>query len=152
MKMVKKPSIVKSMTKKAVFANEIKPPRCPLWLKSHARKMWKQIVESQSPDWFRNSDLPLLESYCLSYSQMRDASTTLEEEGQYTHNAAGTKILHPAYKIIHDCQSRMTSMAVKLRICPNARHSDNLATTASKKRSLASTQSSGANVRRMFSS
>ena len=139
------------MTKKAIFANEIKPPRCPQWLKGHARNMWKQIVNANPPDWFRNSDLPLLESYCLSYTQMRDAAATLEAEGAYTHNAAGTQILHPAYKIIHDCQSRMTSMAVKLRICPNARHSDNSATAAKPGRPMGTTQA-GSNVRKMFAS
>ena len=139
------------MTKKPVFSNEIKPPRCPQWLTGHARKVWKQITDANPPDWFRASDLPLLESYCLSYSYMRSAAATLENDGEYVHNAAGTQIIHPATKVIHDCQNRMLSLAVKLRICPNSRHSDNAATSAQPGRPMGTTQAGG-NVRKMFAS
>jgi P27 family predicted phage terminase small subunit len=142
--------IENKMTKKAVFASDIKPPRCPTWLPTDAKRTWKKIVNSNPPDWFRDSDLPLLESYCLSYSQMRDAHTVLETEGIYTSNAAGSVIAHPAMKIISDCQSRLSMLATKMRLCQNARHTDTVATTAKKNRTLGTTSSSGSNVRKMF--
>ena len=138
------------MSQKPVFANEIKPPRCATWLPKNAKKIWRQIVNANPPDWFRDSDLPLLESYCLSYSQMRDAVATVETEGSYVNNAAGSLIAHPGLKIIHDSTSRMTTMAVKLRICPNARHSDNAATSSKANRSMKPTEASSDVVRPMF--
>ena len=138
------------MTEK-VFANELKRPRAPSWLPKYGKRVWREITKAQPVDWFRDSDLPLLESYCLQYSQMRECQDALEVEGLVIDTEYGPKE-NPHCKILSNAATKMNMLATKLRICPNARHSGNVAGNAKPNKPVSTTGAAGGNVRRMFGS
>ena len=138
--------------KEPVFSNEIKRPSCPAWLPKHAKQKWRQICKSLPPDFFRPSDLPLLESYCLSYSQVRECQSALEAEGLVIEDHNGKSVENPHVGIMNKARSSMANTAVKLRLCPNARHSGNAAHNASPKKTINNTGAGKGNVRKMFAS
>ena len=137
---------------KNVFPNELKRPRTPSRLSKVGKKLWRDIVNSLPVDWFKDSDLPLLESYCLLYSQVRECEQALETESLVITDVNGMVRPNPWHKILMDNTVKMATLATKLRLCPNARHSGNVAGNASPKTSMNTTGAGNGNVRRMFGS
>lgn len=134
-----------------IFPNEIKRPACPAYLPKLAKAKWRQIVKSLPPDWFRPGDLPLLESYCLSYSQVRECQNALEAEGLVHVDHNGVPRANPHVEIMNKARTAQSMLATKLRICPNARNSGNKAFNAKPTRTIHNTGAEpGSNVRPMF--
>ena len=118
-----------------------------------AKQKWRQICKSLPPDFFRPSDLPLLESYVLSYSQMRECHAAVEAEGMTLEDANGKVYENPNINIMNKAGNRMNMLATKLKICPNARYSGNAAHNASPKKTINNTgDTPGKVVRPMFGS
>ena len=82
-----------------------------------AVELWRKITAQLPKDHFRESDLPLLRSYCWSAWQADEAQKVLMRDG--IEAAAWSFTLHR--NAIND----MTRLATKLRLCPSSESGPN---------------------------
>ena len=83
--------------------------------------VWRGIVNSLPADFFRSSDVPLLANYC------RFAVRSNYLAGRLTEDPMDAE----ADKMLRGATASLTSLATKLRLCPNARmRTDNAKATA----------------------
>lgn len=63
-----------------------------------------------------DEDLATLESYCITYEQMRVAKRELEDEGQVLTTDKGNKYKNPSATILNECQRQLNSLRAELGI------------------------------------
>lgn len=93
-----------------------KPPAVPGELAPGAATLWTQIIKSVPAEFFSPGDLPLLESYCVSFDRKRRIDAQILEHGLMYDGE-----VHPGLRISRDEASLMASLAVKLRLCQSSR-------------------------------
>jgi P27 family predicted phage terminase small subunit len=72
-------------------------PACPKCLSKEAKAKWRKLVpELDRLGLLTVVDGDALASYCQAWAEFQQATETLEREGRYTQNAAGTTTSHPA--------------------------------------------------------
>lgn len=86
------------------------PPPPPAGLSEEATATWRAVTESLPPDYFRPSDLPLLEAYCTSAELAGKARGWL------------AKAFSPeAHRVHREALADLTRLARALRLCPSTR-------------------------------
>ena len=89
-------------------------------LPQEAGRLWNSIVQSLPAGYFRESDYPMLADYCRIVGRVDLCSQKLDEQGLVIDSDRGPK--ESPYVKIHDTANRqMSSLAVKLRLCPSSR-------------------------------
>ncbi len=91
-------------------------PPPPEELTEVAAKLWNDVVKSQPVDYFRPSDLPLLQAYCTSHDRKNQMDIMIAEQGVMFDGVA-----HPGLKVSRDEAGLLASLAVKLRLCQSSR-------------------------------
>jgi P27 family predicted phage terminase small subunit len=103
--------------------------RAPDHLNYAQAEEWQAIVDSLPADYFRPADAPLLAAYCISSSFHKQAAKDLETNGFYERSESGRCFPNPASAIMNSAACSMAQLAVKLRLCPSSRYSDQKAKT-----------------------
>jgi P27 family predicted phage terminase small subunit len=97
-------------------------PRPPKKMPKRAKDTWKQITNSLPVDHFRQSDLPLLEKYCMADHIYWDAMDKVLDRGDLAIVTEKGYSLPDIYLTIANKQAQiMTALSVKLRVSPNSR-------------------------------
>lgn len=97
-------------------------PKPPKQLPKKAKDTWKQVVNSLPVDHFRQSDLPLLEKYCMSDHVYWLAMQKVIDEDSLVIVTEKGYSLPDSYLTVANKQAQiMTALATKLRISPNSR-------------------------------
>lgn len=108
-----------------VIKEKPKPPRS---LSKRAKDTWKRVVDSLPVEHFRQSDLPLLEKYCMADSLYWQAMDQVMETGELTVKTKSGYETPSALVTVTNKQAQvMATLATKLRICPNSRVSQHQA-------------------------
>ena len=89
---------------------------------------WKTIVDSLPGDYFRPGDVPLLAAFCVASALYKEASAKVQSEGMVFF-ANGRSYANPAVSVMQQMAGSLAQMAVKLRLCPSARYTDQKAAT-----------------------
>jgi len=97
-----------------------KRPDPPKRLPKVGKAMWKQIVGSLPVDHFRQSELPLLEKYCMAEHVYWRASELMDETLVIT-TAKGFSLPDTYLTIMNKQVQLQTALATKLRISTNSR-------------------------------
>lgn len=85
-----------------------------------AKSLWREIVDSLPPDYFRPSDLPLLRSYCEAASSWELANLKVQEYGSTVKTSWGERV-SPWVTMRKEMTGEMRDCATKLRLCVNSR-------------------------------
>jgi P27 family predicted phage terminase small subunit len=102
-----------------IYPERPKPPR---GLPKGARKTWAEIIESLPPDFFKAWELPLLEKYCWAIHIYELATEEVKKHGLVIKMGANNyEAVNPALVICNKQVSLMSTLATKLRLCPNSR-------------------------------
>ncbi len=110
-------------TLKTVPAEKIKPLS---HLTASQKKIWRSLVNVMPEKHFIQSDFPIMEAYVIGIDVMRDAALKIKE--------SDPDEISPWLKVFESQQSRLASLAVKLRLAPNARSRVDLFKPEDKKR------------------
>jgi P27 family predicted phage terminase small subunit len=102
-----------------IFPERPKPPR---GLPKPAKAKWRQIIDSLPPDYFKTWELPLLEKYCWAIHIYELAMVEVNKFGLVIPmGEKGYETVNPALTICNKQVQIMSTLATKLRLCPNSR-------------------------------
>jgi P27 family predicted phage terminase small subunit len=104
----------------------------PSTLTPDEASVWKGIVDSLPPDWFRPSDEPILAAYCQTAAQYEKATEELRAAPLTLTAENGRVYRHPLLTVQHTAALRLAALAGKLRLCPSSRYDHKKAFTAGK--------------------
>lgn len=101
---------------------------------------WRNIVDSLPADYFRPGDIPLLSAFCVASAFYKAATAQMQAEGIVLDGpdkfskegiciGQERRYPHPAASILQSQASAMAQMAIKLRLCPSARYTEQKAAT-----------------------
>lgn len=93
-----------------------RPPEPPAHLQPTARELWENIALSLPHDYFRPSDLPLLEAYVLTCTRKRAIDGLIAKMPVSVEAEAIS-----ALRLSGELGREMASLAGKLRLCPSSR-------------------------------
>ena len=114
-----------------IYPERPKPPR---GLPKGARDLWKQIINSLPPDYFRKAELELFTAYVMAAHIYNEAMKEVQERGLVIEiGNQGYKVPNPALVICNKEAMLMSTLATKLRLCPNSRVSKWKANTPERK-------------------
>lgn len=107
----------------------------PAGLPKEHQKYWVEIVNSKPFDYFNNGDLPLLKLYCRAAHDIERHDAMLQTEGEVIYNTKGNLVVNPRVLVRSIAETRLLSLATKLRAQPTARmSSDNDKAQSEKKK------------------
>jgi P27 family predicted phage terminase small subunit len=116
-----------------IYPERPKPPR---GLPKSAKKTWRAIVDSLPPDFFKTWELPLLEKYCWAIHIYELAMVEVNTAGLVIPMGdKGYETVNPALTICNKQVQIMSTLATKLRVCPNSRISRWAASSAPERKS-----------------
>lgn len=121
--------------KRPLNENEPRPdvavPRMPTWLPARAKAEWKRIVpELERLGLISLIDLAALASYCVAYSEVEEATRTLEKEGRICvwsiFDKQGVKVgerlkAHPAVQMQRDAARLVKQFISEFGLTPASR-------------------------------
>lgn len=116
-----------------LHVQQSEPPKPLRGMSKESKRIWKSITDNLPPDYFRPADLYLLRSYCEWAVKDEKAERQLEEQGEVIEGNQGPK-RNPWLDIKKEAASVLSSLATKLRLCPNARYSYKKADTETKEK------------------
>jgi P27 family predicted phage terminase small subunit len=97
-------------------------PKLPRGLPKPARDLWKTIVNSLPPDYFRGSETHLLAKFVMADHIYHLAMGEVRKGGLVvTMGDKGYEVVNPALTICNKQVQIMSTLATKLRLCPNSR-------------------------------
>ncbi len=106
-------------------------PRMPVWLPARAKAEWKRIVpELERLGLLTLVDLAALASYCVAFSELEDATRTLEKEGRVcvwpVFDKQGVKVgerlkAHPAVQLQRDAARLVKQFISEFGLTPASR-------------------------------
>jgi P27 family predicted phage terminase small subunit len=115
-----------------IYPERPKPPR---GLTGGARKLWRQIIDSLPSDYFKKAELGLLSAYVQAAHLHTEAMKEVQELGLVLEmGEKGYKVVNPALVIANKQAMLMSTLATKLRLCPNSRISKSTASTTRDRR------------------
>ena len=83
---------------------------------------WEDITGSLPADAFRPGDAPLLRVFVIAEALYLEAAAMMARDGIVLVDAKGHQRAHPASSILTMQASAMAQVAMKLRLCPQARY------------------------------
>jgi P27 family predicted phage terminase small subunit len=102
-----------------IYPERPKPPR---GLPKEAKKKWREIVESLPPDFFKAWELPLLEKYIWAIHIYQLAMIEVNKLGLVVKMGPNNYgVVNPALVVCNKQVQIMSTLATKLRLCPNSR-------------------------------
>lgn len=90
---------------------------------------WTAIIDSLPGDYFRPGDVPLLAAFCTASALYKEATARVREDGMVITLDNGRMAAHPAVSVMQQMGGTLAQMAVKLRLCPSARYTEQKAAT-----------------------
>jgi P27 family predicted phage terminase small subunit len=87
------------------------------------RKYWLEIVNCKPAGYYDAGDITLLKMYCRSAFEVDQLSVDLAKEGTVIRNARGNPVLNPKVMVRSFCETRLMTLATKLRVQPSSRAS-----------------------------
>ena len=97
-----------------------RPDPPPLFSLKEKATWWK-ITMGLPADYWRPSDLILLEELCIIIRMIQDCDTILKETGQFIRSDRGNLSEHPAVMLRDRHVKTMVQLQKALRLCPSAR-------------------------------
>ena len=110
----------------AISGQRIEPPD---HLTPDQAAEWRSIVDSLPADYFRPGDVSLLSAYVTASVFYRRASADMEARGMTLMDERGREYVNPSHSVLTSQASAMAQMAVKLRLCPSSRYTEQAAAT-----------------------
>lgn len=96
-------------------------PEPPASFDENSKARWRAIVNQLAVDYFRPSDLELLEQMIKSENYARHAEAMIATDGQVITNRFGDLVAHPAVKIRDSHLANAIKCARALRLPPSMR-------------------------------
>lgn len=97
-------------------------PAAPSWLPAHAKTEWRRVLPQLVADRkIAAHELGTVEAYCLAVSNMREAETTIRNEGAVYTSAAGEPKRHPATTLLKEAIEASRRLAGELGLTPASR-------------------------------
>ena len=97
-------------------------PSAPKWLPEAAREEWRRVVnELHATGVLTTVDLAVLEAYCISYANWRDAEILLKTQPRVIESDKGNLYISPWANEARACMRDMLKMAQELGMTPSAR-------------------------------
>lgn len=93
----------------------------PSDLREEYKPYWLTLVNSKPADYFTNGDIPLLKMYCRAAWEVDELDVQIRREGHTIEGAKGGMILNPAVTARSIAETRILSLATKLRCQPSSR-------------------------------
>ena len=122
----------KSAIEKALSLVDVNPaarPAPPAGMNAVQSGTWRAIVASLPADWIRPSDVPMLAAYCAASETHGLATTALETAAMVLVADNGREYANPLIGIQASAANRMSTLAMKLRLCPSTRYRADMAST-----------------------
>jgi P27 family predicted phage terminase small subunit len=94
----------------------------PAELNDAHRPYWVEVVNSKPHDYFNAGDVHLLKLYCRVAADIDRLDREIEQEGSVVLNARGNPIVNPRVVVRSLAETRLLSLATKLRLQPTARY------------------------------
>jgi P27 family predicted phage terminase small subunit len=102
--------------------NRIQPPA---GLEIKAQRLFNMIVDAQDPDFFKESDIPLLLAYISLLKSWASVTERLEKDinstGVMLIANNGARIVHPCIAAQAKLASAISGICAKLKLSPSAR-------------------------------
>lgn len=124
----KKPELAMKMAAQA--GQKKRTPPQTLGLVGQA--LWERIVAQYPEDYFLAGDWPLLQAYCSEWDRYERAQARLMAEGEVIETPTGAIKRNPWHDVLVASSNTLGMLAVKLRLCVNAREKSNKASVAGK--------------------
>lgn len=93
----------------------------PQELKEQLRPYWVELVNAKPHDYFSPGDVPLMKLWCRVAADIDRLDREIEEEGSVVLNARGNPIVNPRVVVRSLAETRLLSLAAKLRTQPSSR-------------------------------
>lgn len=95
--------------------------------------LWEKIVAQYPEDYFLAGDWPLVQAYCAEWDRHERAQARLLEEGEVIETPTGAIKRNPWHDVLVASSNTLGMLAVKLRLCVNAREKNSKAAVAGKR-------------------
>jgi P27 family predicted phage terminase small subunit len=93
------------------------PPDLP----EHHKKIWTDIVNTKTSDYWTRGDEVLLRMYCRNAADVDRLNDEIELEGEVLYNGKGNPVVNPKLVIRGFAEARLMTLASKLRMQPSSR-------------------------------
>lgn len=93
----------------------------PEELKEQLRPYWVELVNAKPHDYFSPGDVPLMKLWCRVAADIDRLDREIEEEGSVVLNGRGNPIVNPRVVVRSLAETRLLSLAAKLRTQPSSR-------------------------------
>lgn len=127
----KKPELAIKMAAQAGQQQKKRVPPQTLGLLGQA--LWERIVAQYPEDYFLAGDWPLVQAYCAEWDRHERAQARLLAEGEVIETSTGAIKRNPWHDVLVASSNTLGMLAVKLRLCVNAREKNSKASVAGKR-------------------
>lgn len=98
------------------------PETAPRHLDRIASRMWTQLVPVLNKTGITTiQDKAVVESFCMSYSMLRNAWGSIQEHGQTYESESGRIYKNPAVDILSDSQNKIKQLGGSIGLTPESR-------------------------------
>ena len=84
-------------------------------------KIWTEIVNTKTGDYWTKGDIPLLKMYCRCAYDIERLTEDIDTEGEVIFNARGNPVVNPKVVVRGFAEGRLMTLATKLRMQPSSR-------------------------------
>ncbi|MFK7844687.1 MAG: P27 family phage terminase small subunit [Rhodothermales bacterium] len=94
-------------------------------------EIWLMVVDACSAEHFKQSDIPLMVSYCQAYVQLQRAAKQLKSEPLVIPTDGGSTKVNPIVSVHKSLSGTVSNLAMRLRLSPSTRIATKAAATGS---------------------
>jgi len=123
----RKPSIVRKLEGRRSHARPLTEdvrglgaPTCPVHFSPEQRRLWASVTASMPAGVYTKADSGLLESYCLAWGLVREASRLIEATGLMVRSERGP-VKNPLVSMRRAAQAELRGIAAELGLSPTSR-------------------------------
>jgi P27 family predicted phage terminase small subunit len=99
----------------------IAPPVAPFHLDERAERVWDAVWEAGGGAYVPATDSFAIERYAELQSRRRGFLFTLDDEGWVTTGSQGQEVVHPAAKLLAECERQLLPLEDRLGLNPESR-------------------------------
>ena len=97
-------------------------PRCPEWLDKTAKQKWAKLIpELERLGLLTIIDGDCLAAYCVAWSELRQATETLDKEGRVLSTPSGYRQPHPCVSMQRAALAKLKEFSALFGLDPSSR-------------------------------